>query len=166
MISKNIIRLCSVLESYSGLLYHATQYTKALDILLDHKIKTGSEGRISFSRTASFWFMPSELDVRIILEGSKLSQNYRLDPYSDPSLQIVPYTKAHNLFEYEMVSYKPILNLERYLVGVELSHFLNNKDALIMEEMLRNEGYRASLYLRDKLFRQVNKTYYDWRKSL
>lgn len=105
-----------MLEAYRGKLYHATTPEGATQAITQNTLKVSPQFvGISLTRNPNFWYKYTLHPIRFILDGNRLSQNYKVEPYNyaqDPR-GIVK--------EAEEVVKTDIRNLNRYLIGIEVS---------------------------------------------
>ena len=113
-------------ESHQGYLYHATSYGGLMSILSGDSMVSGygtfnKKAHVSFSRSRASWFNSPTTSVRLVIDGDRLSQDYRLEPF----VCTPEYGKQHPYtFEYETcVKEHVVHNIHRYLVAIE---FLNS----------------------------------------
>ena len=136
--------------NYQGLLYHTTTTGAIHSILQSHKlITTGTHTKhISFSRTRSFWFGGQQ--ARLVLDGTRMAHDYKLDPYvgGSKSKGWSGYSafrkEPGGEFEYELeLRGRELKNLERYLLAIELSPNTHLHQAEIddLKNALSEEGY-------------------------
>jgi hypothetical protein len=102
-------------EAYRGKLFHATNFIHAQQALEQDRLKVSPQFvGISFTRNPNFWYNFTLNPVRFILDGNRLSQKYRIEPYNyagDPTKSVS---------EQEEVVRQDIHNLRRYLIGIEV----------------------------------------------
>lgn len=143
--------------SQRGKLYHFTSYIKCYNICLDDIMLTGeidwadkmskekynkvNPNRISFTRNKNFDLHPRsniDVDVRIEIDGNKLSENkkiipfsyygtYSLDSKSGESLRKVIYSNEKNILMYdESEEYVPtgsIRNIHNYILSIKINDY-------------------------------------------
>jgi len=112
-----------------GTLYHFTDYNGLKGILKNNNLVTTLD-YISFTRDYGRSIVPylSESRVRIVLNGDKLSDKYKLQPYRDPVLNDYDeygdfpeqnLTKNPEEFE-ERIKTKKIPNINKYIKHIDV----------------------------------------------
>ena len=127
-------------EVYFGNLYHSTSL--AIPILQQNMIGAVypseldpySHGHgVSFTRSPLYWFEHETKPVRFILDGTKISHNYRLIPIDNAG--------SHGLGESESELYirESLKNLRRYLLGVEINArgFFGGKESKTLQKVVK-----------------------------
>jgi hypothetical protein len=131
-----------------GLLYHYTSAPALLNILKQNSLRISSSGRpyVSFTRDKNFhktarWGLSGNLDCVIVVDGDKLSANYKIEPYQYHFKDYDSVSPASRDESEETVK-KSILNLKKYIVDVKC--FLSQDD---FEHKVNFErGFEQSLY--------------------
>lgn len=142
------MKLRSIIEAKQvGVLYHFTSIPRALSIMKDNKLKisTSSRPAISFTRNKNYgksvrYGLTGGLDVRFTIDGDLLSTRYKVQPYQ---YHFYDYTDVENKDEAEEIVTKPIENIKRYVLKIDL---LVNQEQF--EYKLNHEKGFLSLILR------------------
>lgn len=121
-----------------GVLYHFTKPAWLYQILLDNTLygtfnfKT-KQKTISFTRQ----FDLGLAFARIAVDGNKLSEKYKIEPYHDPNIGIRSNGKKE--FE-EMIRADQIKNFSNYIIQIDISkrQFLTT-DISTTEDLLKRE---------------------------
>lgn len=66
-----------------GTLYHFTRPFSALSILEKNEISLGIRGYVSLTRNKNFKSSGVDNTLAFVLDGDRLSQNYKIEPYAD-----------------------------------------------------------------------------------
>ncbi len=129
-----MIKLIDILNEAKqvGVLYHFTNSESLLDILTNNTLEAtyGDYGKtthqsksgpsISFTRTSNKYAFPlaEDADAVLVIDGNKLSNNYRIIPYSEQEAEFDEMD--------ERIYNKNITNLNKYLIKVIM--YEDNKD--------------------------------------
>lgn len=124
-----MIKLRNLIEGKQvGILYHYTSIPRLLSILKDNKLKITSSGRpyVSFTRDKNFhkssrFGLGGNMDVRLVVDGNKLSQKYKITPYQ---YHFQDYDFKQD--EAEEIVDKNIENIKSYLIQIDC--FINEAD--------------------------------------
>jgi len=104
-----------IAEAYSGQLFHATTINGALSAISQNELKLSPTFiGLSFTRNPNFWYNYIVKPIRFIVDGRKLSHNYKIEPYNyagDPRKYVA---------EQEEIVCRSIKDLRRYLLGIEV----------------------------------------------
>ena len=131
-----------------GTLYHYTSIPALLNILKQNSLKINPSGRpyISFTRNKNFhktarFGLGGNMDCVIIVDGDKLSNNYKIEPYQYhfKDYDNIPQSSKD---ENEEIVKKSILNLKKYIIGIKC--FLSEDDFEYKVNFER--GFEQSLY--------------------
>lgn len=126
-----------------GTLYHFTSFIKLPLILQRNELMVGQDGYVSFTRDKHFLsksryslsMNQATVGCAIIIDGDKLSNNYKITPYD--------YFDAYNTFynqksshltgedESEETVNKSIKNLNRYILGIIIYKNLYERDGRV-----------------------------------
>ena len=119
-----MIKLLNLIEAKQvGILYHYTKVNKIYSILEDNLLKTNNAGYISFTRSKNPQQFPiaKNADGVIIIDGNKLSNNYKIVPHYDIEFaQELEYCDNYCLEEMEERVYKDIINIKNYILGINI----------------------------------------------
>ena len=127
-----------------GYLYHFTSIKNALLIVKQNKLLPGNTGIISFSRSKSLIHYPTDFSKQIsfIIDGNKLSNNYRLTPYSYHYLDQNVVNKTDEMEE-RLDTGKMINDIKKYIIKIIIyknlyySSIVNNvKNNIIYSKLL------------------------------
>lgn len=152
---KNILYLFKEINegAYQGLLFRAVSASDFFEILKQHKITATKSTvmdvkRISFARSRTFWY--GSRSYRLVLDGTRIAQDYKLIPYTSGNNPFDPgktrFKSAYSKepggdFEYELQIHKDLINLERYLLAIEVDRNVNIYDIENIQKLLDTEGY-------------------------
>lgn len=141
MISKIKSILINILEGKSvGTLYHYTDPTGLLKILQDNNLKPsklifnyGGYNYISFTRDKNLHLRNKThgiggFSIRLTLDGDKISNNYKLEPYDYYGYESPSYKLVKDEREERLVSKNPtyknvgreLKDLNKYLTGITI----------------------------------------------
>lgn len=133
-----------------GILYHYTSLYGLLRILQDNKIHRGKFSYVSLTRDKFFHKhgrFGISLDVRLILDGDKLSNNYKIKPFN--YWQIV---KDKEPKESEERLNKNLENLNEYLIGIEFQkqtleklYLLSKAETIKIENLIGNNVTKENI---------------------
>ena len=104
-----------------GILYHYTTLGGLVKIRDSNKLSTYVgpwRGNISFTRNKNFHKFSRDIKgtgTRIVLDGDKLSENYKISPIAEPD-----YQKNTKYFEFEERIKGPIENLDKYVISYDV----------------------------------------------
>jgi hypothetical protein len=113
-----------------GTLYHYTDLFKLYNMLKTDTINAGESGYVSLTRNQNFHnqkrVIGSRLECRLALNGTSISDNYKIRPYHDVGYfgPKAPPTK----YEQEEVVCKPITNLKSYIEEITIYKSKFNED--------------------------------------
>jgi hypothetical protein len=137
-----------------GTLYHFTDYCSMTQIVEDGLSMYSEFERISFTRYKNFKAPDISKQVRIAVDGTKLSNKYKIAPYSSTT---AAFNRSAHSSKEEAEEFLEIgednLDLSDYLLGIEVI----NKDVLDRSD---NAPYFKTSE------RAVNKCYKDLIKAL
>jgi hypothetical protein len=149
-----MIKLINILKEITegkqvGTLYHYTGWPSVYSIIKENTLKPLFKGKqagyVSLTRSKNQDFtIAQEADSVIVLDGDKLSNNYKITPYhdvlynndviADTGIQDTPIDRFQRDFfedEKEERIKGPITNLNKYLLKVIINVDNKNKDDLI-----------------------------------
>lgn len=120
-----------------GPLYHFTSYGRMILIVKDNfvlkpKILTSESDYLSFTRNKQMISDSVPSNVRITVDGDKLSEKYKIEPYAD--------TKAgygRNAWDES----EERISMIRYPKGVDISNMIKSIDILDIMASLEKDGY-------------------------
>lgn len=105
-----------------GILYHYTSLEYLFSILNDNEIKSFNRVKnkfvISFTRDKNWHHRYETGPVRITINGNKLSNNYKIQPYHDLSYFNSKSATTENDEMEEMVYTKEIINITDYIIEI------------------------------------------------
>lgn len=105
-----------------GMLYHYTSLEFLLSILNDNEMKSFNRVKnkfvISFTRDKNWYYRYKTGPVRITINGNKLSNNYKIQPYHDLSYFNSKSATTENDEMEEMVYTKEIINITDYIIEI------------------------------------------------
>lgn len=108
-----------------GPLYHFTNYRGLIGIIAnDFRLKSNIQPYVSFTRNKTFKSDSIPMQVRITVDGSTLSNRYRLQSYADVK---AGYGRKHEDESEERIS------LSKYPMGVDISKSLIKIEILAPE---------------------------------
>ena len=129
-----------------GRLYHYTSVPSLLNILKQNSLRITGRPYISFTRNKNFhkttrFGLGGNMDCRIIVDGDKLTDNYKIEPYQYhfKDYDDIPQSSKD---ESEEVVHKSIGNLKKYIIGVEC--FLSEGD--FDDKVNFERGFEQSIY--------------------
>ena len=94
-----------------GIIYHYTRYDSLLSILKDNALLISNHNYISFTRNSKS--IKERLKVQIVIDGDKLSNAYKIEPFN--------YFKSSNREEREeRVLTRKISNLANYILEINI----------------------------------------------
>lgn len=132
--STDLLSLVEQLRTY--FLFHTTTAENLLSILEEGTLHLGRmEPSVSFSRSNVRWGKASRNKVRLVFNGEKLYNDYKIQPHvfqydeNPTKFQKVP----GGYFEYELRTNRPVRNIRRYLVGIEIFSTFVDQDWLHAE---------------------------------
>lgn len=134
-----------------GTLYHLTNIDGMEFILRGNKLKSGTHVNISFTRNKllnHYIGHPPRLYFKLIIDGDKLSNNFKLEPFKYYSKD--KGTDFSNESE-EIVRKSEIPNISKYLKGI----------AFISENYENDERWSDMQNPDEILFRGNSKTFYN-----
>ena len=150
-----MIRFLDILKEakQTGILYHFTLLKHLFPIIQDNILKTslttdhiGKKYKtikhnpkcVSFTRTLNKeqFYISSDSDCVLVLDGDKLSNNYKISPYHDSS-QL--YFGDEEYDEMEERICKDIINLNKYLIKVILYKSTPEIESLLKEKNIPYE---------------------------
>jgi hypothetical protein len=145
-----MIKLIDILKEITegkqvGLLYHWTDLKSLISIIKDNTLNATNPDygktthayidgpSVSFTRVAdkNTFQLAEEADAVLVIDGDKLSNNYKIIPYSD-----------FNAFSDEMeerIYNKNIINLDKYIIKVILYKSTSNIESLLKEKNIPYE---------------------------
>lgn len=127
------MKLIDILKEISegkqvGTLYHFTSYKNMISIIRDNFILKGSNIKyVSFTRNKSMRSDTISQNVRITVDGNKLSDKYKIEPYAD-------YKSGYgrNLWDES----EERISTERYPNGIDISKVWTKIDILSIKSQL------------------------------
>lgn len=127
-----------------GILYHFTPVYRAQHIFSDDVLSV-SDGSSHISLTRNYSLGMKFGNVRIAIDGDKLSNNYKIEPYLDPEYNA--FDKSYDYYdddrreEREEKVERDITNLKRYVIQVDIMIDMEvDKHTIQMERVLENLG--------------------------
>lgn len=124
-----------------GTLYHLTNLDGMEYILRDNKLRRGQYEGISFTRNKmlnSYVGSPVNLFFKLIIDGDKLSEKYKLEPYKyHANDRSIDFRKEAE----ELVRVNEISNISKYIKGIAFIY-----DNFELRERDYNEGPKELLY--------------------
>ena len=143
-----------ILESKQlGIIYHYTGIYNLSEMLKYNDFKLKSDmNYISFTRNPSMFsseLRPSKLQCRIAIDGNKLSNFYKLNPYMDIKNDLnrehgeaeERFIKVDDLF---MSNSKTTINIKDFIIEIDIMD-----EPLFMSEYDKNYSYSSKLFLFD-----------------
>jgi len=148
-------------EKQVGILYHVCTLNDYLKYIFPNDILSasgkydnylyGSNDYVSFTRDKRFVVSTEKVDtanilVRLVVDGDKLSERYRIGPYNDfayniSSGELDPSNDEARLREKEEVVKGPIKNISKYIIEIEFDLNKINKDVVIaLKDAMKNSG--------------------------
>jgi 8-oxo-dGTP pyrophosphatase MutT (NUDIX family) len=117
-----------------GTLYHYTPLHKLQKIVESNVLKAkdtpiGQPGNAQFKKSVSLtrdknfhtdYKMIGGLGARIILDGDKLSENYKIVPYNDPMYSKKLHIDSYSSYEAEERIFEDIKSLDKYILGYDI----------------------------------------------
>lgn len=100
-----------------GIVYHFTNYKNIIDILDDNILMIGNHDYISTTRNKQF--KKTNLQVRITLDGTKISNNYKIEPYNYFSNDFVG--RGEDEMEERIITRK-LENLDKYIKKIDIKY--------------------------------------------
>lgn len=132
-----------ILESKQvGILYHHTSFSNLIRILKSNSLVIGRTGKISFTRSKNFLRSATVglggVGAELILDGDKLSNNYKITPYKYHGLDV----EVDDEFEERVL--KNIKDLNKYLKGINLyktyfSFSRDRKEKYLINRLMGND---------------------------
>lgn len=104
-----------------GVLYHSTTYENLLQILKDDMLLKGNHNYISFTRNKIN--VKSSLPCQIIVDGDKLSNSYKVEPFDYFKGRYNDYSTDE---QEERVLIRMIKNLHKYVIKVIINYNEDN----------------------------------------
>lgn len=101
---------CIIEAKQVGIIYHFTMLSAIPKIIADNFVLTSRRGYISFSREPNPWFMKNE--VRITIDGDKLSHHHAITPYAD---------FPNKRFEAEERIKKPSVDISDAIIRIDIN---------------------------------------------
>jgi hypothetical protein len=104
-----------------GIVYHYTNYENLLNILQDDMLMIGNHNYISLTRNKKN--NKNGLQVQIVIDGNKLSNNYKIEPFDYFDME---YAKKHPIGysgedeQEERVLTKKIKDLHKYILKINI----------------------------------------------
>ena len=122
-------------------LYHHTKFSSALNVLKTNTLKPGGTGFISVTRNKSFLKQANVglagLGAELVINGSKLSERYKIEPYKYHSLDVEVPDESEERIK------KTITNALDYIVQINLYsvyfNSLNERELNLLNRLLGKE---------------------------
>ena len=131
-----------------GILYHFTNFSFLPKILESNSLKSNYP-YISFTRNKNYC---PECQVRILIDGDKLSDKYKIEPYSftEGKFKDPPHNIPHYKYEAEeRIVFRPDLpdwshsslvselkNIKKYIIRIDVLYFANDRSNIFLEKMI------------------------------
>jgi hypothetical protein len=132
-----------------GVLYHFTSFGSLWSILENDELKVSSEWEgISFTRNkllnkTSSWLKFRYPSVRMVIDGDRLSQNYKISPfnysYRRPKWDDSAYNSERASSESEEIVRENIEGIKNYIIRIDLFERLLDDEIADNEEMNHND---------------------------
>ena len=122
-------------------MYHHTKFSSALNVLKTNALKPGSTGFISLTRNKNFLKQANVglvgLGAELVINGSKLSERYKIEPYKYHSLDVEVPDESEERIK------KTISNALDYIVQINLYsvyfNSLNERELNLLNRLLGQE---------------------------
>ena len=164
-------------EMYFGNLYHVTTPVTLPRIFSGDRLigqpailddgSIGPPGLISFTTDSTYWIGSNSEMARLILSGDRLNTRYRLQ-----SIKRQKWGEGVPLYhESEIYAQGPIMNLHKYLLGVEI-HDRHPENDSVLYQKIRQMSPVPVRFITPTDIRQdwnrpvASKQDYMWRKAL
>lgn len=118
----------------AGVLYHFTSMDKIKKILLDGSLFS-NKGKISVTRDFEGKNVAIiDPEVRIALDGNKISENYVIRPISDSDFDWQRSSRASGRGEREEIILARYLPIKKYLVSIDVLDFGTSEERDLVKE--------------------------------
>lgn len=127
-----------------GTLYHYTDPFDIENIIKQNKLKASNNPpSISFTRVMNdyleMWFGGGDNLFILVIDGDKLSQNYKIRPYRDWHPDMIDHETGQEIDEYEERVDRDISNLDRYIIKVIIPNSFPEIESLLKEKNIPYE---------------------------
>jgi len=122
-----------------GTLYHYADLFDIENIIKQNKLKASNNPpSISFTRVMNndlkMWFGGGDDLIILVIDGDKLSQNYKIRPYRDFHPDMINPETGQEIDEYEERVDRDISNLDKYIIKVIIPNSFPEIESLLKEK--------------------------------